>query len=57
MLKMKADGHTELNANVVLDLRPQFTMLNTLELTCIHSCAADSCLYGSVVVVVVVVVV
>ena len=54
---MKADGHTELNANVVLDLRPQFTKLNTLELTCIHSCAGDSSLCGSVVVVVVVVVV
>ena len=57
MLKMKADVHTELNANVVPDLRPQFTKLNTLELTCIHSCVGDSCLCGSVVVVVVVVVV
>ena len=36
MLKMKADVHTELNAKVVLDLRLQFTMLNTLKLTCIH---------------------
>ena len=36
MLKMKADVHTELNAKVVLDLRLQFTMINTLKLTCIH---------------------
>ena len=36
MLKMKADVHTEFSAKVVLDLRLQFTMLNSLRLTCIH---------------------
>jgi len=50
MLDTRAVFRMEIDAKNMLSLHLRFTILNTLELTCIHSCAGDSCLCGSVVV-------